>query len=114
MDLAERPHHKDPFDDALTNHPLVVADTRVAVDMVRMAEELEEARRLDLVDMKVGWDVDVPVQRGVVKGVVNTHTHHLEEVLVPIQVLTVHLVHRAHDALLKVSQRYFRKLHYVM
>jgi len=54
MDLAERPHHKDPFDDALTNHPLVVADTRVAGDMVRMAEELEEARRLDLVDMKVG------------------------------------------------------------
>jgi len=50
----ERPHHKDPFDDALTNHPLVVADTRVAGDMVRMAEELEEARRLDLVDMKVG------------------------------------------------------------
>ena len=50
----ERPHHKDPFDDALTSHPLVVADTRVAGDMVRMAEELEEARRLDLVDMKVG------------------------------------------------------------
>jgi hypothetical protein len=53
MDLAERPHHKDLFDDAWMNHPLVVAGTRVVGDMVRMIEELEEAHRLDLEGMKV-------------------------------------------------------------